>query len=78
MYTKTQFGGKFHTLGTQNPKMTTPTTGELRHLPTEATATLPWAPTGSSLFSLYLCNEMQYPYQLTSVQFSSIQLLGHV
>ena len=22
MYTKTQFGGKFHTLGTQNPKMT--------------------------------------------------------
>ena len=22
MYTKTQFGGKFHTVGTQNPKMT--------------------------------------------------------
>ena len=53
--------------------LTTPTTEELRHLPTEATATLPWAPTGSSLFfSLYLCNEMQYPYQLTSVQFSSV------
>lgn len=40
--------------------LTTPTTKMLTHLHTQATATLSWALTGSSLlYSLYLCDEIK-------------------